>query len=144
MQTHGKKLPGFVMAAYLKSVTNSWVTTARFGNKTPCPYSCGEQAGANMEHLVSCPAFHAAAATLFRHWSGWPLSGDLRESMALHMPMHGSRTAVMLIWHDVALQTYLAHKHGDGVGLATIIRGRVRAVARHSTYAKAMLLAAYG
>ena len=143
MRMQGKKLPSFAMAAYLKTVVNAWPTSARFGDHVPCPFCRDAAAGSKMEHLLTCPAVQAAAAGLLKEWHDWPVQGGFKESLGLHLRPTAATVSVLILWHDIVLQSYLAYKHGVRHELPTVIKGRIRAIARHSSHAKGILLAAY-
>ena len=139
----GRLLPGFVMAAFIKTITNSWTTSARFGGSSPCPFGCGVPDGSNMRRVFACPSLHSAAATLLRGWRGWPTEGGIREAFALTLPAGGAKASITIIWHDIVLQAFHARKHGSTAPLEESLKGRVKAICRHSPACKNMLRAAY-
>ena len=96
-----------------------------------------------MDHLLACPAIRDAAASLLKEWHDWPLQGGVKEAFALQLQPTDPRVAVQILWHDIILQSYLAYKHGARQELLSIMKGRVRAIARHSSVARGLLLAAY-
>ena len=123
---------------------NAWPTPARFGSSAPCPFCQVEEDGARLEHLVACPALRDAAAPLFRGWHGrWPLGGGITDAIAWRTPPQHPAAALSLIWLDIVLQTYLAMKHGGTAGLPSLIRGRIRAISRHSSFSRYLLKSAY-
>ena len=139
MKAQAKHVPSFVLAAYLKTVTNAWATKARFGSRAPCPLGCGKDDGSRVEHIMECPGFHACAKPYFKHWHGWPTAGTFLESLALHMGHDSTKAAAMMIWHDVAHQVYFVLKHCGGRP-HTHVQARVRAIARHHKGAKDILV----
>eukprot|EP00973_Karenia_brevis_P071944 9996317-Karenia_brevis.AAC.1 len=57
-------MPPFICVAVLRSITNSWCTSARFHDEIlPCRM-CGATAGDSMQYYVRCPAAQAAVANL--------------------------------------------------------------------------------
>ena len=136
-----KRLPGFVKASYLRTVTNSWATSARFGIKSQCPYGCGVQdASSSIEHLLSCPAFQAAAKPYFQNWHGWPLAGEFILALGLHIDPNSRHAGVTMLWHDIAYSVYCSFKHGGARHLGSAIRARVRAINRQSPISRSLLL----
>ena len=140
MQCH-KKLPGFIKASYLRTLTNSWTTGARFGMRSPCPYGCRDAEGSSsLEHLLACPLFQAAAQPYFTNWHGWPLSGNIVLALGLHIDPASPQAAVTLIWHDVAYDVFCAFKHGGARHVGNSIRARIRAINRMSPHSRSLLL----
>ena len=62
MKVGCRRFPLHVMAAFLKSLANAWVTDWRIGAaSSPCPYACGDADGSRTRRLLICPALQAAA-----------------------------------------------------------------------------------
>ena len=58
-----KVLPMHIVAAFLKSLANAWITGWRIGSTSDhCPYGCGHTSGDNIRLLLCCPSLQAAVS----------------------------------------------------------------------------------
>ena len=136
-----KKLPGCIKASYLRTLTNSWTTGARFGLRSACPYGCRDADGSSsLEHLLACPVFQAAARPYFSDWHNWPLSGNIVLALGLHIDPASKHAAVTIMWHGVAYNVLCAFKHGGARHVGNSIRARIRAISRMSPHYRSLLL----
>ena len=142
MNAQAKIVPRFVLAAFLKTVTNAWSTKGRYGAKTPCMFGCGLEGGSRVEHVMECQILHECAGLYCKNWQGWPTSGTFIDSMAINTPPESTRASIMLIWHDIAHQIYFGMKHSGGTPMAHT-KTRIRAISRHHPRARALLLQCY-
>ena len=134
-----KVLPCHVVAAYVKSLANAWVTSSRMGGTTKaCVFGCGCATGDGIKHLLTCPAlFSAAAPYMPAGHDSWPSAPALRQMLLLDNPT--STTAIVrMIWHDVAMYSsnLLRRRPAD---LQQVVTARVRALCRESSVLKCIM-----
>lgn len=127
-----KLLPLHVVAAYLKTVANAWITSSRLGGAPlPCFLKCEGAAHDSITHTLFCPCLRAAAQPYMpTGYAQWPMSNSLQEMLCVD----GAPTAVRInrvIWIEVAMHcsNVLRRQSYDIKGL---VKARVRALCRES------------
>ena len=130
LKVAAKQLPHHVVSAYLKSVANAWVTSARMGAiDAPCVFGCGCLDGDGIRHMIVCPAFMQCAKRYMPSaCCQWPACGKLPEALCLD-EVENDAVLTRYIWHDIAMYSsnILRRRHYP---LSELIAARIRALCR--------------
>ena len=131
-------LPSHVVAAFLKSWGNAWVTSTRMGGAPkPCPF-CGQDDGDSIQHMVACPTFFAAAMPYMpAGYSQWPAQASTEQMLGVDSPSTATM-AVRMVWHDVLMHSSNTIRRHP-LPLQKVVVARVRALCRESNVLKRLL-----
>ena len=138
---HAAEKLGFPLSSsWIRTLTNSWLTSARFGHTRPCHFC--QQGRDELPHILQCPALVSAITGLSSHpvvhaWSHNPIPTMCFPSTDID----GDGVCWIAIFADTI---HAAHRYSKNMGEVThtglqeAFHGRLRQLSARSALSRAM------